>query len=73
LFGLGATVLIQVVIVWLSGSVALLADTIHNVGDAATAVPLWIAFVLARRPPSPRFTYLSSQKWSLRQTIFRLK
>jgi cation diffusion facilitator family transporter len=55
--GLGATALMQVVIVWMSGSVALLADTIHNFGDAATALPLWIAFVLARRPPSPRFTY----------------
>jgi cation diffusion facilitator family transporter len=55
--GLGATALIQGVIVWLSGSVALLADTIHNFGDAATALPLWMAFVLARRPPSPRFTY----------------
>ena len=41
----------------LSGSVALLADTIHNVGDAGTAIPLWIAFALARRRPSPRFTY----------------
>src|SRR5262247_3798472 len=57
LIGLGVTALIQGVIVWLSGSVGLLADTIHNVGDAATALPLWIAFVLARRPPSPRFTY----------------
>ena len=55
--GLGATALIQVVIVWMSGSVALLADTIHNFGDAATALPLWMAFVLARRTPSPRFTY----------------
>jgi cation diffusion facilitator family transporter len=55
--GLSATACIQVVIVWMSGSVALLADTIHNVGDAATAMPLWIAFVLARRPPSLRFTY----------------
>src|SRR5215467_6005709 len=54
---LGATALIQVVIVWMSGSVALLADTIHNVGDAATALPLWMAFMLARRPPSQRFTY----------------
>jgi cation diffusion facilitator family transporter len=41
----------------MSGSVALLADTIHNVGDAATALPLWVAFLLARRPPSRRFTY----------------
>ena len=35
----------------------MLADTIHNIGDAATAVPLWIAFLLARRKPSPRFTF----------------
>ena len=55
--GLLFTALIQGVIVWMSGSVALLADTIHNVGDAVTALPLGIAFVLARRPPSPRFTY----------------
>jgi cation diffusion facilitator family transporter len=47
----------QLAIVILSGSVALLADTIHNIGDAGTAIPLWIAFVLARRPPSLRFTY----------------
>jgi len=56
-FGLLATALIQSVIVVLSGSVALLADTIHNFGDAATAIPLWIAFMLARRIPSKRFTY----------------
>src|SRR5262249_30079538 len=55
--GLCATALVQGVIVWLSGSVGLLADTIHNVGDAATALPLWIAFLLARRQSSPRFTY----------------
>ena len=47
--GLFITALFQVVVVWLSGSVALLADTIHNFGDAATAVPLWFAFTLARR------------------------
>jgi cation diffusion facilitator family transporter len=55
--GLVITALFQVVVVWLSGSVALLADTIHNFGDAATAVPLWAAFTLARRRPSKRFTY----------------
>ncbi|GAB4563375.1 MAG: cation diffusion facilitator family transporter [Anaerolineae bacterium] len=55
--GLMLTALLQVIIVWLSGSVALLADTIHNFGDAATAIPLWIAFALARRPPTRRFTY----------------
>lgn len=52
-----ATAIIQAVIVWFSGSVALLADTIHNVGDAATALPLGVAFALARRSPSRRFTY----------------
>ena len=55
--GLLATALLQAVIVSLSGSVALLADTIHNFGDAATAIPLWIAFRLARWKPSRRFTY----------------
>lgn len=55
--GLFATALFQVIVVMFSGSVALLADTIHNFGDAATAVPLWIAFSLARRKPTKRFTY----------------
>ncbi len=54
---LGATALLQLVIVVLSGSVALLADTIHNITDALTAVPLLIAFRLGRRPPSPRYPY----------------
>jgi len=52
-----ATAVFQIVIVMFSGSVALLADTIHNIGDAATAIPLWIAFRLARRKPTKRFTY----------------
>ena len=51
------TAAIQLVIVILSNSVGLLADMIHNFGDAATAIPLGIAFTLARRPPSRRFTY----------------
>jgi len=54
---LGATAAIQMAIVLLSGSVALLADTVHNVGDALTAVPLWVAFSLSRRPPTKVFTY----------------
>ena len=54
---LAITAALQLVIVWLSGSVALLADTIHNVGDAVTAIPLWVAFVLVRWPASRRFTY----------------
>jgi cation diffusion facilitator family transporter len=44
-------------VVVLSGSVALLSDTIHNFGDAATAIPLWIAFALARLGASRRFTF----------------
>ena len=55
--GLAITAAIQIVIVVLSGSVALLADTIHNVGDALTAVPLWVAFLFARRAPSRQFNY----------------
>ncbi|MBN8549826.1 MAG: cation transporter [Deltaproteobacteria bacterium] len=51
------TGLLQVYVVYLTGSVALLADTIHNFADAGTAIPLWIAFTLARRAPSKRFTY----------------
>jgi cation diffusion facilitator family transporter len=54
---LAATVLFQLAVVVLSGSVALLADTIHNIGDATTAIPLWIAFRLVRRGASSRFTY----------------
>lgn len=53
--GLMATAFLQAVIVWLSGSVALLADTIHNFGDASTAIPLWIAFMLTRLRPTKRF------------------
>lgn len=54
---LAITSALQLIIVVLSGSVALLADTIHNIGDAVTAIPLWFAFVLARRKPSQTFTY----------------
>jgi cation diffusion facilitator family transporter len=43
---LGLTAGAQALIFTLSGSVALLADLIHNVGDAATAIPLGIAFAL---------------------------
>lgn len=51
------TFLFQVVIVIFTGSVALLADTIHNLGDAVTAIPLGIAFLFALREPSKKFTY----------------
>ncbi len=54
---LGLTALIQIVIVVMSGSVALVADTIHNFADALTAVPLWIAFALGAKPATRRYTY----------------
>ncbi len=57
LAALMATALFQVVIVSMSGSVALLADTIHNFSDALTALPLWMAFALNRRKPNRRYTY----------------
>lgn len=55
--GLMATAALQVIVVVFSGSVALLADTIHNFADAATAIPLAIAFLFARRTPSVRFGF----------------
>ena len=57
LLGLGVTALFQVVIVIVSGSVALMADTVHNFSDALTAVPLWIAFAVGRRATSRRYTF----------------
>ena len=54
---LAVTAAVQLAVVFVSGSVALLADTIHNIGDSVTAIPLWIAFQLVRRKPSARFTY----------------
>ncbi|MFJ4408622.1 cation diffusion facilitator family transporter [Streptomyces sp. NPDC088910] len=54
---LGATALVQALIVAVSGSVALLGDTVHNAADALTAVPLGIAFVLGRRAANRRYTY----------------
>jgi cation diffusion facilitator family transporter len=54
---LGLTAVLQGVVVVLSGSVALLGDTLHNVADALTALPLWLAFTLGRRPANRRYTY----------------
>jgi cation diffusion facilitator family transporter len=54
---LALTAAIQAVVVVFSGSIALLGDTLHNVADALTAVPLLIAFRLARRPATARYTY----------------
>jgi cation diffusion facilitator family transporter len=57
LIALGLTAALQLVIVYFSGSVALLADTIHNFADALTAIPLWLAFSIGRRPANRRYTY----------------
>ena len=57
LVGLGITAALQLVVVLVSGSVALLADTVHNFSDALTAVPLWVAFVIGHRAATRRYTY----------------
>jgi len=57
LVALLVTAIFQVFIVAISGSVALLADTIHNFSDALTAIPLGIAFTLSRRARNTRYTY----------------
>ena len=54
---LGVTALAQFAVVLISGSVALLADTIHNFSDALTAVPLWIAFAIGGRAANRRYTF----------------
>ncbi len=54
---LGVTTLLQAAVVLLSGSVALLGDTMHNASDALIAIPLVVAFMLGRRPPNRRYTY----------------
>jgi cation diffusion facilitator family transporter len=57
LLGLGITAIAQLAVVLVTGSVALLADTIHNFSDALTAIPLWIAFALGARAANRRYTY----------------
>ena len=52
-----ATALLQVLLVLVTGSTALLADTIHNFSDALTSIPLWVAFVVGRRAANRRYTY----------------
>ncbi len=51
------TAAVEAAVVLVSGSVALLADTIHNLTDALTALPLWVAFSVGRRAPNRRYTY----------------
>ena len=55
--GLTLTAGIELLVSVLTGSVALLADTVHNFADALTAVPLALAFRMGRRPPTRRYTY----------------
>jgi len=57
LLALGVTAALQAVVVVFTGSVALLSDTLHNAGDALTAVPLALAFWIGRWPPNQRYTY----------------
>jgi cation diffusion facilitator family transporter len=57
LAALTATSILQIVIVLWSGSVALFADTVHNIGDGLNSIPLLIAFYLARRAATRRYTY----------------
>jgi cation diffusion facilitator family transporter len=51
------TAVLQIVIVYFSGSVSLFADTAHNIGDGLNSIPLLIAFYLARRMPTRRYNY----------------
>ena len=57
LVGLGITAALQGILVVITGSVALLSDTLHNLTDALTAIPLWVAFSLGRRANSKKFTF----------------
>jgi cation diffusion facilitator family transporter len=57
LLGLAITAVAQLAVAITSGSVAVLADTVHNFADASTAIPLWLAFWIGRRPPTTRYTY----------------
>jgi len=57
LAALGATAALQAVAFLVSGSVALLGDTLHNVADALTAIPLGIAFLLGRRAATRAYNY----------------
>ena len=57
LLGLSLTAAVQLVVALASGSVALLNDTFHNGADALTALPLWLAFSVGRRPATARYPY----------------
>jgi len=55
--GLGLTAAVEFAFVAASGSVALLADALHNLGDVFTTATLWIAFVVGRRQPDRGYTF----------------
>lgn len=55
--GLAATAIFQFAIVAVSGSVGLLSDALHNIGDVLGTLTLWIAFTLSRRPESETFPF----------------
>jgi len=57
LVALGITTILQIIIFYFSGSTALFADTVHNLGDGANSIPLLIAFALQRRVASRKYTY----------------
>jgi cation diffusion facilitator family transporter len=57
LAALTLTSIVQIIIVVWSGSIALFADTVHNIGDGLNSIPLLIAFYLARRAATRRYTY----------------
>jgi cation diffusion facilitator family transporter len=57
LVALGVTAALQLAVVLISSSVALFADTVHNVADALTAVPLWVAFAIGSRAATRRYTF----------------
>ncbi|MGZ6833450.1 MAG: cation transporter [Mycobacteriaceae bacterium] len=60
--------MLQLVVVLVSSSAALLGDTLHNFADALTAVPLAIAFTLGRRVATRRFTYGYGRAEDLRRS-----
>lgn len=57
LAALTLTSILQIIIVVWSGSIALFADTVHNIGDGLNSIPLLVAFYLAGRAATRRYTY----------------
>lgn len=55
--GLGATAAVQFAIVAVSGSVGLLSDALHNLGDVLGTLTLWVALSLARRPATSTYPF----------------